>query len=209
MTPFHDVRFPTDIARGARGGPERRTEIATLGSGFEERNAVWAHSRRRWDAGLGMRTLAQLSAVVAFFEERRGRLIGFRFKDPLDFSSAAPGAAVAPTDQLLGTGDGETSQFALRKTYGGAFDPYRRPIRKPVAGTVRVAVGGVETTAFALDLSDGSIVLDAAPGEGVAVAAGFLFDVPVRFDADHLEIDLAAFEAGSAPSVPLVEIRLV
>lgn len=208
MTPFHEARFPTDIASGARGGPERRTEIATLGSGFEERNAVWAHSRRRWDAGLGVRTLAQLSQVVAFFEERRGRLIGFRFRDPLDHSSAAPGAAVAPTDQLLGTGDGETRRFALQKTYGGAFDPYRRPVRKPVAGTVRVAVGGVETTAFSLDLADGAIVLDAAPGAGVPVAAGFLFDVPVRFDADHLEIDLAAFEAGSVPSVPLVEIRL-
>jgi uncharacterized protein (TIGR02217 family) len=208
MIPFHEVRFPTDIARGARGGPERRTEVATLGSGFEERNAVWAHSRRRWDAGLGLRTLAQLSAVVAFFEERRGRLIGFRFKDPLDHSSAPPGAAVAATDQLLGTGDGETRRFPLRKTYGGAFDPYRRPIRKPVAGTVRVAVGGVETSAFALDLADGSVLLDAAPAAGEAVAAGFQFDTPVRFDTDRLEIDLAAFEAGAAPSVPLVEIRL-
>lgn len=208
MTPFHDVRFPTDIARGARGGPERRTEIATLGSGFEERNAVWAHSRRRWDAGLGVRTLAQLQAVVAFFEERRGRLVGFRFRDPLDHSSALPGAAPAPTDQLLGEGDGETKRFALRKTYGGAFDPYRRPIRKPVAGTVRVAVGGVETAAFALDLADGSVVLDAAPAAGAPVSAGFEFDTPVRFDADRLEVDLAAFGAGSAPSVPLIEIRL-
>ncbi|PZQ16971.1 MAG: TIGR02217 family protein [Ancylobacter novellus] len=208
MTPFHDVRFPTDIARGARGGPERRTEIATLGSGFEERNAVWAHSRRRWDAGLGVRTLAQLQAVVAFFEERRGRLVGFRFRDPLDHSSALPGAAPAPTDQHLGEGDGETKRFALRKTYGGAFDPYRRPIRKPVAGTVRVAVGGVETAAFALDLADGSVVLDAAPAAGAPVSAGFEFDTPVRFDADRLEVDLAAFGAGSAPSVPLIEIRL-
>lgn len=208
MTPFHDVRFPTDIARGARGGPERRTEIATFGSGFEERNAVWKHSRRRWDAGLGVRTLAQLSTVVAFFEERRGRLIGFRFKDPLDHSSAAPGAVVTPFDQLLGAGDGDTKRFALRKTYGGAFDPYRRPIPKPVAGTVRVAVGGVEIVGFALDLADGAVVLNNAPDEGEAVAAGFQFDTPVRFDTDHLEVDLAAFEAGSVPSVPLVEIRL-
>ncbi|MFC3692010.1 DUF2460 domain-containing protein [Chenggangzhangella methanolivorans] len=208
MSPFHDVRFPTDIARGARGGPERRTEIATLGSGFEERNALWAHSRRRWDAGLGVRTLAQLQQVVAFFEERRGRLVGFRFRDPLDHSSALPGVGVEPADQLLGAGDGETRRFALRKTYGGAFDPYRRPIRKPVAGTARVAVGGVETTAFALDLSSGEVVLDAAPADGAPVSAGFEFDTPVRFDADRLEVDLAAFGAGSAPSVPLIEIRL-
>ena len=208
MVPFHEVRFPTDIARGATGGPERRTEIATLGSGFEERNAVWAHARRRWDAGLGVRTLAQLSAVVAFFEERRGRLIGFRFRDPLDHSSAAPGAAVTATDQPLGTGDGETMTFGLQKTYGAAFDPYRRPIRKPVAGTVRVAVAGVETTGFTLDPVNGAVTLDAPPPEGAAVTAGFAFDVPVRFDTDRLEIELSAFEAGSAPSIPLVEIRL-
>jgi len=208
MTPFHDVRFPTDIARGARGGPERRTEVATLGSGFEERNAVWAHSRRRWDAGLGVRTLAQLQQVVAFFEERRGRLVGFRFRDPLDHSSALPGAAISATDQRLGTGDGANRRFALVKTYGGAFDPYRRPIRKPVAGAVRVAVGGVETAAFALDLAAGEVVLTAAPAAGAAVTAGFEFDTPVRFDADRLEVDLAAFGAGSAPSIPLIEIRL-
>lgn len=208
MTPFHDVRFPTDIARGATGGPERRTEIATLGSGFEERNAVWAHSRRRWNAGLGVRTLAQLAAVVAFFEERRGRLVGFRFKDPLDHASAAPGAAVTAADQALGTGDGATRRFALVKTYGGAFDPYVRPIAKAVAGSVRASVGGVETTGFALEAGGGAILFDVAPPAGAAVAAGFLFDTPVRFDTDRLEVDLAAFEAGSAPTIPLVEIRL-
>lgn len=208
MTAFHDVRFPTDIARGARGGPERKTEIATLGSGFEERNAVWAHSRRRWDAGLGVRTLAQLAAVVAFFEERRGRLHGFRFKDPLDHASSAPGAAVTATDQTIGAGDGTTRRFALTKTYGGAFDPYVRPIAKPVADSVMIAVAGVATTAFALDLADGAVVLDAAPPAGAAVSAGFRFDVPVRFDMDRLEIDLAAFEAGAIPSIPVVEIRL-
>jgi uncharacterized protein (TIGR02217 family) len=155
-----------------------------------------------------VRTLAQLQAVVAFFEERRGRLVGFRFKDPLDHSSAPPGVDVQATDQLLGEGDGATKRFALRKTYGGAFDPYRRAIRKPVAGTVRVAVGGVETTAFALDLSAGEVILDAAPAAGAPVSAGFEFDTPVRFDADRLEVDLAAFGAGSAPSIPLIEIRL-
>lgn len=108
----------------------------------------------------------------------------------------------------MGAGDGETARFPLRKTYGAAFDPYRRPILKPVAGTVRVAVADVETAAFTLDASGGAIVLDAAPPEGAAVTAGFAFDVPVRFDTDRLDVELAAFEAGSAPSIPLVEIRL-
>ena len=69
-------------------------------------------------------------------------------------------------------------------------------------------MAGVETTAFTLDPVNGAVTLDAPPPGGAAVTAGFAFDVPVRFDTDRLEIELSAFEAGSAPSVPLVEIRL-
>src|SRR5579885_1868371 len=140
MTAFHEILFPLDIALKSAGGPQRRTDVVALGSGAEGRNARWAHSRRRYDAGYGVKTLDALSAVVAFFEERRGRLYGFRWRDRLDCSSAAPGAAVAPTDQVIGVGDGTTATFPLVKSYGGAFAPYARPIAKPVAGSVRVAV---------------------------------------------------------------------
>jgi uncharacterized protein (TIGR02217 family) len=140
----HEVLFPLDIALKSAGGPERRTEIVTLGSGREERNARWAHSRR-YDAGYGVRTFAALSTVVAFFEERRGRLYGFRWRDRLDHSSAGAGAP-GPLDQTLGTGDGVQTTFALVKTYSGVHAPYQRPIAKPVAGSVRVSVDGVEQT---------------------------------------------------------------
>ncbi len=86
---FHEVRFPLDISLGSRGGPRRRTDIVTLASGREQRNARWAHSLRRYDAGLGVRTLDALAAVIAFFEERRGRLYGFRFRDRADALSCA------------------------------------------------------------------------------------------------------------------------
>ena len=209
---FHEVLFPLDIALKGAGGPERRTEIVALGSGREERNARWAHSRRRYDAGYGVKTLEALGAVVAFFEERRGRLYGFRWRDRLDHSSAPPGAQLSPTDQVIGTGDGATAAFALAKTYGGVFAPYARPIAKPVPGSVRVAVGGAEVSegaAFICDTTTG--VLTFKPGHvpppGAAVTAGFLFDVPVRFDTDYLEVDLAAFAAGAIPKIPLVEIK--
>src|SRR3989304_6293434 len=104
MPAFHEVTFPLDIAVGSRGGPERKTEIVTTGSGREERNARWAHARRRWNAGYGVESLARLSEVVAFFEERRGRLYGFRWRDRLDHSSAAPGVEASPEDQLIGLG---------------------------------------------------------------------------------------------------------
>ena len=106
MSSFHEVLFPLDIALRSAGGPQRRTDVVALGSGAEERNARWAHSRRRYDAGYGVKTYEALSQVVAFFEERRGRLYGFRWRDRLDHSSAAPDAGVAPSDQIIGIGDG-------------------------------------------------------------------------------------------------------
>ncbi len=211
---FHEVRFPTAISRGATGGPERRTEIVVLGSGHEERNSRWADSRRSYNAGYGLRSLDDLHAVIAFFEERRGRLHGFRFKDHSDFSSAAaPSISVSASDQPIGTGDGTTTTFQLRKRYGSGFAPYQRDVVKPVAGTVRVAVAGaeqIEGSQLAVDATTGRITFlpGHVPVVGAAVTAGFEFDVPVRFDSDRLEINVESFRHGSIPSIGLVEVRL-
>jgi uncharacterized protein (TIGR02217 family) len=119
---FHEVRFPTNISRGAQGGPERRTDVVVLGSGFEERNSRWAASRRSYNAGYGVTSLDALYEVIAFFEERRGRFHGFRWRDHVDWKSGAPGAATTALDQAIGIGDGEARVFQLRKTYGAEFD---------------------------------------------------------------------------------------
>jgi len=205
---FHEVRFPLDVALGSRGGPGRRTEVVTLASGREHRNSRWAHSRRRYDAGLGVRTLDALHTVIAFFEERRGRLYGFRFHDRVDGKSCAPSGTPSATDQRIGTGDGAMTAFQLVKTYGAGHAPYARPIVKPIAGSVRVAVNGVERPSggFVCDAATGRVTLSVAPPPGAVVTAGFSFDVPVRFDTDDLDIDLSAFEAGAIPNIPLVEI---
>lgn len=208
---FHEVRFPLDVSLKSGGGPERRTDVVVMASGREERNQRWAHSRRRYDAGYGVRSFAALSAVVAFFEERRGRLYGFRFRDRLDWQSCPPGGTVSPTDQPLGTGDGVRMAYRLVKRYGSAHAPYDRAITKPVEASVRIAVAGAEKTRgvdFDLDAATGMVTFrpGAVPSAGVAVTAGFAFDVPVRFDTDMLDINLEAFEAGAIPKIPLVEI---
>jgi uncharacterized protein (TIGR02217 family) len=199
---FHEDRFPTAIALRSSGGPERRTEIVTLGSGFEERNAVWANSRRRYDVGSGIRTLDELAATIAFFEARRGRLFGFRFKDFTDFKSAP---AVSATDQPLGTGDGAATAFQLAKVYASGPASWTRTIAKPVAGTVRAAVAAAELP-FTVDTTTGIVTFAAPPPLGAAITAGFEFDTPVRFDTERLAIDLASFEAGEVPSIPIVEV---
>ena len=206
---FHDVSFPLAIAFHSTGGPSRRTEIVTLGSGHEERNAVWAGSRRRYDVGSGVRTLDDLSAVIAFFEARAGRLTGFRFKDFADCKSCAPAAVPAATDQALGVGDGAARIFQLQKTYADLAASYVRAIAKPVAGSVLVAVDGVaRDSGIAVDAATGLVTFDTAPPEGAVLTAGFLFDTPVRFDTDLLSVNLAGFAAGELASIPLVEVLL-
>ena len=201
---FHEVRLPARLAFGSTGGVERRTEITTLGSGFERRSTPWAEGRRRYLIGAGLRSLDDMAALTAFFEARRGRLYGFRFRDFADFKSCAPGEAVAATDQRIGTGVGARRSFGLSKAYGD----HERRIRKPVEGSVRVAVNGVETTGFSADPATGQVTLAAAPASGAAVTAGFVFDVPVRFDADRIEVTLESFGAGRMVAMPLIEVRV-
>ena len=206
---FHEIRFPTAISFHSSGGPSRKTEIVTLGSGFEERNAVWANSRRRYDAGYGVKTLDDVHSVIAFFEARMARLYGFRLKDFSDYKSCAPGADITPLDQSIGTGDGAATAFQLAKTYASGSASWQRTIKKPVSATTRVALNGVEQlSGFTVDTTTGIVTFTSAPGAGVAVTAGFEFDTPVRFDSDQLSINLADFAGGEIPSVPIVEIAL-
>lgn len=208
---FHEVRFPANLSFGSSGGPERRTEIVALANGFEERNTPWEHARRRYDAGVGLRSLDDIEALIAFFEARRGQLFGFRWKDWSDYKSCWPNSDVAEDDQLIGTGDGQTLAFALSKTYVSGGFSYTRPITKPVRGSVKLSVDGlsqVETVDFNVDTATGIVTLTDAPAVGVKIKAGFEFDVPVRFDTDAIQTSVASFRAGEAPRVPIVEVRV-
>lgn len=205
---FHEIRFPDNISRGARGGPERRTQVVELASGDEERNASWANSRRRYDVAYGIRRADDLAAVVAFFEARNGRLHGFRYKDWADYKSCLPSQPITPTDQQIGIGTGSLQSFQLSKRYTSGAQTWVRTIAKPVTGTVRVALGMVEQlSGWTLDSSTGVITFAAAPANGVIVRAGFEFDVPVRFDSDTLDVTLDFERLGSITSIPLLEIR--
>jgi len=205
---FHEVRFPDNISRGARGGPERRTQIVELASGGEERNASWANSRRRYDVAYGIRRADDLALVVAFFEARNGRLHGFRYKDWADYKSALPSQAITAIDQQIGTGTGSQQTFQLAKRYTSGAQTWVRTIAKPVAGTIRVALGSVEQmSGWTLNASTGVVTFTTAPASGVIVRAGFEFDVPVRFDSDSLDVTLDVERLGSITSIPLLEIR--
>ncbi|MDB5696518.1 MAG: hypothetical protein JWN21_2061 [Sphingomonas bacterium] len=189
---FDDVLFPLALGRDAAVAPAFSTAVIAGSGGAEQRQANWAQARTRYDVGPGVRSEADIAALLGFFRARLGPARGFRLRDPFDFEAG---------NQLLGHGDGVRRRFDLVKRYG----EMERRITRPVAGSVSVTVGGVGTTDFAVEA--GGVVLDAAPAAGVAVRASFGFDVPVRFAEDRLEVACATWAAGEAVSVPLVEVR--
>ena len=204
VTPFDDVMFPIEIGADASVAPGFSTNIVTSASGYETRNVNWQQGRLRFDAGPGVRGDAELESLIEFFRARRGPAVAFRFRDPFDFSSNGMSGLPTPADQDIGDGDGTTVRFPLVKSYGTGE---QRRITRPAPGTVRVAVESVEQlTGWTLS-GLGELVFDDAPAAGAAITAGFLFDTPVRFADDRLEINRASFSAGEAPSVPLIEVR--
>ena len=207
MQAFDDVLYPLPLGLDAAVAPEFSTAVLVTASGHERRNALWSDARLRFDAGPGVRSEADLGALIAFFRARRGRARGFRLRDPADWSSNAMRAAPGAADQLLGVGDGLGATFAMVKRYGEGDEAQVRRITRPRAATVRVALGGIEQIG-GWSLEDGGVIRFAvAPAIGVEVRAGFQFDVPVRFAEDRLDISGAGIAAGEAPSVPLIEIR--
>ncbi|WP_420344649.1 phage distal tail protein, Rcc01695 family [Paenirhodobacter sp.] len=208
---FHEVRFPASLSFGSVGGPERRTEIVTMANGFEERNSPWAHSRRRYDAGVGLRSLDDVERLIAFFEARGGQLHGFRWKDWADFKSCPASREVDFEDQVIGIGDGVKTQFQLVKSYRSGGVEYVRPIKKPVEGTIQVGLQGshrMETVHYSVDFQNGVVSFVSPPAAGARITAGFEFDVPVRFDTDGIQVSVQSFRAGDMPQVPVVEVRI-
>ena len=202
MIPFDDVAYPLTLGRDAAASPEFSTSVAVTASGHEYRNALWSDARMRYDVGPGIRSEAELGTLIAFFRARYGPARGFRLRDPFDFSSAAMTGTPTASDQRIGTGDGMASRFRLVKNYGGQ----QRRITRPQPGSIRIAVGAVETAAWRYE-TGGWIVFDSAPAAGAPITAGYLFDVPVRFAEDRLDVSGVSFAAGEAPSVALIEIR--
>lgn len=208
---FHEVRFPGSLSFGSVGGPERHTDVVTLANGYEERNTPWAHSRRRYDAGAAMRSMDDIEQLIAFFEARRGQMYGFRWKDWADYKSGKAQAEPAYTDQIIAIGDDVTAQWQLMKNYRSGEHVYQRPITKPVKGSVIMGLQGEiqeEDVHFEVDYTTGIVTFAHPPNGGDEITAGYEFDVPVRFDTDRIHTNLASFQAGEVPSVPVVELRV-
>lgn len=210
MQAFDDISYPLALGRDAAVAPEFSTMVAVTASGHERRASLWADARLRFDVGPGIRSDEELGTLIAFFRARRGAARGFRLADPFDDSSHGMTGSPTPLDQVIGVGDGQRTTYQLVKLYGlddgEAPEPQCRPITRPRPGTVVISVDGAAAGGWTLE-DRGRVIFTVPPTDGAIVRAGFLFDVPVRFAEDRLDVSGANFRAGEAPSVPLVEIR--
>ncbi|WP_299194994.1 DUF2460 domain-containing protein [uncultured Erythrobacter sp.] len=206
MDAFDDVLYPFPLGRTTAVAPEFSTSISVTASGHERRNSLWSDARIHFDVGPGIRSEDELSELIAFFRARRGPAKGFRISDPFDHSSNGMTGTPTMLDQLIGIGDGQSADFRLVKSYGAVSDPQERPITRPRAETLVISVDGAEVLDWTLG-GAGLVSFAQAPDTGAEIRAGFLFDVPVRFAEDRIDISAVNFEAGEAPSVPLIELR--
>ena len=197
---FHEVQFPTDISYGSSGGPEYVTDIVVTASGYEQRNVNWSQARAKYNVAHGVKSKAQLNALIAFFRARKGRAYGFRFKDWTDYEAAG---------EVIGVGDGSATEFQLAKTYSSGGVSESRIIGKPVQGSVQVYLDSVlQGSGWSLDDTTGMVTFDAAPANGVNIQADFQFDVPVRFDTDRLSATIEDYGVHSWQDIALIEVRV-
>jgi len=200
MTSFEEIQFPTDISYGATGGPMFMTDVVSTVSGHEQRNSKWSQYRAKYNAASGIKTETQWQALIAFFRARRGKAVGFRFKDWSDYKAE---------NVQIGVGDDSTTEFQLIKIYASGSVAVSRDITKPVDGTVDIYVYAVlQSSGVSVNTTTGIVTFDTAPEGGEVITADFEFDVPVRFDTDELGLSMDSFDAGSWSSIPLIEVRI-
>jgi uncharacterized protein (TIGR02217 family) len=196
---FVEVRFPEDISYGAIGGPVFSTDIVETNNAKEYRNANWQEGRLEFNVSYGVRTENQFQRLLSFFRARRGRAVGFRFKDWSDFKVVK---------QLIAIGDGKTKVYQLIKVYnsGGAFEI--RKIFKPVENSLRLYEGN-SLVNFTVNYSNGLIVLNKPLNVQQKLFADFEFDVPVRFDSDIFKYSNPESGVYSCSDLKVKEIKII
>lgn len=196
-------RFPEKISYGSNGGPNFNTNVITVASGGEKRNINWSEPLYRYEVSHGVKTLQQIEELTNFFYTVMGKGIGFRYKDWKDCKVTIERSSINDGNDLAASGE-----FQLCKKYSIGVNSARyRVIKKPVVGTVKIFLNGVETENFTCDYTKGIITLtgDFEP-EAIVTWSGE-FDVPVRFDTDTMNTTIESFASYSWNQIPVVELR--
>lgn len=212
---FEDVYIPETLMRAMyRSTPRTSTTIVTVASGHEHRNRNYVHPLWKFTAPEGVTCHEQIEDLKDHWLAMSGPHIAFPFRDLWDFASCrleAPGKvpALNITDQVLGVGDGATTVFPLIKTYTRGSRTYARLIELPVVETVIVGANAVEVTNWNVTREGGDVTFDTAPDDGVIVTAGYLFDVPSRFESDEaFDMVIKSYQVDEFAELTFLEVRV-
>lgn len=211
---FIEVRFPTTVSWGAVGGCDWSTRVIKLDSGWDYRQAYFAFDRGRWTVTHKFRDAADWAYLVSFFRIMNGRLLGFRFQDPTDYTSETYLGSGVTAGVIMTNPAGQLQlykSYTLTDVLGGPQVVYR-PIFKPAPDqSVTITSPGGSTVRHGWTLNCSTGVVTGGGVQANDIWSG-QFDVPVRFDTDHMDLAYefynAQAEAGGASwiNVPLVEL---
>lgn len=209
---FHEVSFPLNPEYASRFAPGFRNSFSEQRNGAVEVTVHAERPRRVFDLKGQIKSSADAESLLTFWHARTGGANGFRLRDWTDYTTAADRtSAPANTDRNIGTGDGVTTAFTLRTTYVSGGITKNRPIQKPVAGTVLVAVAGVglvEGVDWTVNTTTGVVTFTAAPAASAAITAGCEFEVPVRFSPEtdaNLALVVSAYDVNAIERINAVE----
>lgn len=197
------VAINNKFALDMKMGPVFQTTVIPLMGGYEDRNQDWQVALWRYDVSLNNRPLTEIRAFMAHVLGRRGSANTFPLRDPLDNTL---------TDENIGTGDGVTTEFQIKKIYADENRPYRRPLAIVSSLVVKVAgVTQVEETDY--EQQDGWLSFTDAPTAGQAITVTCDFLIPVRYQADLNPITLpigpgASNAFASAGPITLMEAHV-
>lgn len=183
--------WPVEIA------PMFSTQIAQVDSGAEQANQRWLDPLREISIPSGVRSHATFETLKKHWLVMGGPAKTWPWRDPTDFASVElvlPNQVPTITrlDQPLGTGDGVTTRFQLKKRYdlGSPATAYDRLINFPVVSSVLIGVDGVDPATMSPPMTynvvreGGYVDFTTPPANGAVLTAGFLFDLQVRFESD-------------------------
>lgn len=210
MAGFHNTTLPASFGYGSGGSSSFSTDVFSLKDGREQRNQNWAGEKRKFNLAYPVKDTAKILSLRNFFRLRSGMAYGFLFEDPLDNSSLPANAAGGtPTnlDQIIGVGNGVTTEFQLKTTITDGIATFDYLVYKPTSSTLTVAVAGVAKTLgvhYTLSVL-GKITFGTAPVSG-NVTAGFRYKVPVRFETDEFFISYDEYLAFQVANLPIMEI---
>lgn len=209
MADFDDVVMPGSFAYGAIGGIGFNTQVSIMRNKREQRNQNWEGEQAKYDLHYPIKQPGAIDTFQNFVRLRNGKARGFLFDDPLNNNTAGIGGTPTKSDQLIGVGDGTTTDFQLKLTWTDAFNTVDYIVYKPQIPTVLIAVGGtLKTVGTDYDIQPLGLIRFKGghiPSSG-NITWGGLYYRPVRFDSDQLQISYDEFNAFEIVSMPMMEI---